>query len=74
MSLELHDRLEAIADLRQLVGLVYRNETGERVRVQAKLDSLYTEAHGDYCRLSNGLIIRLDRLESVRIDGMAVWG
>ena len=74
VSCELHDKLEAISTLRQLAGLVYRTETGDRVQTSAKINDIYAENNADYCKLSDGSVLRMDRLESVKIDGVTVWG
>lgn len=57
------DYLEAAAVLRQVARIVYLDETHQRQEIQAKVLDIYAKEGADWCKLDNGTIIRLDRIE-----------
>lgn len=57
------DYLEAAAVLHQVARIVYLDETNQRQEVQAKVIDIYAKDGADWCKLDNGTIIRLDRIE-----------
>ncbi len=65
-----YDELEAIATLRKLVLIHYKDETGAEQEVQARISNLYTRDSEEFIVLDNGLEFRLDRLISA--DGKPV--
>lgn len=60
-----HDRLEALATLRQTCQISYRTVTGEIVEVQDRIVDVYAANQADFLKLKDGTEIRLDRLISV---------
>ncbi|PSB46832.1 hypothetical protein C7B80_11690 [Cyanosarcina cf. burmensis CCALA 770] len=60
-----HDRLEALATLRQICQISYRTVTGEIVEVQDRIVDVYAANQADFLKLKDGTEIRLDRLISV---------
>lgn len=62
-----HDRLLAHATLRQTVEITFRTEANAPQTVHARITDVYTREGAEYCVLSTGETIRLDRL--VRVDG-----
>jgi Rho-binding antiterminator len=68
----LHDRLEALATLRQECDVVYRNADGERRETRERIVDVFARAGEELVKLESGTEIRLDRLEAV--DGVAYGG
>lgn len=60
-----HDRLEALATLRQICQISYRTVTGEIVEVQDRIVDVYAANQADFLKLKDETEIRLDRLISV---------
>ena len=60
-----HDQLEALATLRQLCQISYRNAVGAIVEVQDQIVDVYAANKDDFLKLKDGTEIRLDRLISV---------
>lgn len=69
VSCDFHDRIEAMATLRQPCKIVYRNETDERVTAEGLIVDVYAANHADYLKLEDGTEIRMDRV--VSIDGQS---
>lgn len=65
VSCDFHDELEALATLRQVCQVIYRNESDEVIEVCDRIVDVYAAHHADYMRLSNGAEIRLERVISV---------
>ena len=57
------DYLEAAAVLRQISDITYFDDSDKRQEIQAKIVDLYAAGGADWCKLDNGTIIRLDRIE-----------
>jgi Rho-binding antiterminator len=68
----LHDRLEALATLRQECDVVYRDADGERRETRERIVDVFARAGEELVRLESGTEIRLDRLEAV--EGVAYGG
>ncbi|MEL6157678.1 MAG: hypothetical protein AAGJ95_04550 [Cyanobacteria bacterium J06554_11] len=68
----LHDKLEAIATLRRSAQITYRDAAGETTEIESKIVDIYADDGADYCKLDNGAIVRLDRLQSVSAGGEKV--
>ncbi|OWY64287.1 hypothetical protein B7486_48095 [cyanobacterium TDX16] len=62
---DFHDRLEALATLRQTCRISYYTVTGEIVEVQERIVDVYAANRADFLKLKDGTEIRLDRLISV---------
>lgn len=60
-----HDRLEALATLRQPCQIIYCNAAGEIVEVHDQIVDIYAANKADFLKLKDGTEIRLDRLISV---------
>ena len=65
VSCDFHDRLEAIATLRQICRIVYRQAADETTEVAGRIVDVYAADHADYLKLEDGSVIRLDRIVSV---------
>jgi len=63
-----HDQLEALATLRQVCQITYRNAAEEVVEVLTQIVDVYAANHADFLRLKDGTQIRLDRL--IAVDGI----
>ena len=57
------DYLEAAAVLRQVSHIIYLDDDAQRQEIQAKIVDIYAADGADWCKLDNGTIIRLDRIE-----------
>ncbi|MGV2829168.1 hypothetical protein [Myxosarcina sp. GI1(2024)] len=64
VSCELHDRLEAIATLKQECQITFQDEDGQLVRASGQIVDVYADENADWCKLSDDTTIRLDRIES----------
>lgn len=65
-----YDELEAIATLKKVVSIVYRDEQGEEVSATTRITNLFTRKKEEFMVLENGTEFRLDRLVSA--DGKVV--
>ncbi|MDJ0651249.1 MAG: hypothetical protein QNJ60_21350 [Xenococcaceae cyanobacterium MO_188.B19] len=65
VSCDLHEHLKAIADSAEECGLTYINKEGKLIRSLGKIIKIYSEKGQDWCQLSNGSIIRFDRIETI---------
>lgn len=65
VSCDLYDKLEAMATLHRTGQITYRSESGETVEVSDEIVDVYARGGADYCRLSQGTVIRLDRLVAI---------
>lgn len=63
-----YDYFEAFAVQRQIVTVVYLNEGGESIRVQSRIQDLFSREKVEYVLLENGTRIRLDYVEE--LEGM----
>lgn len=60
-----HDELEAIATLRQIVPIVYRDVEDQVQTVNSRIVDIYAANGADYLKLQDDTVIRLDYLVSV---------
>jgi len=65
----LQDKLEAAATLKRIASITYLNETGEKATANGKIVDIYAQNGADYCKIEDGSIIRLDKLETVEAGG-----
>ncbi len=65
VSCDLHKHLKAIADSAEECGLTYINKEGKLIRSLGKIVKIYSEKGQDLCQLSDGSIIRFDRIETI---------
>lgn len=65
----LQDKLEATATLKRVANISYRNEAGEKETVEGKIVDIYAEDGADYCKVEDGTVIRLDKLETLEAGG-----
>ncbi|MBE9030275.1 hypothetical protein IQ266_11085 [filamentous cyanobacterium LEGE 11480] len=56
------DRLESAAVLRQTCDITYKNTNGERIKTQSKIIDVHTTDGADWCKLTDGMIVRLDQI------------
>lgn len=59
-----HDQLEALATLRQICQISYRNAAEEIVEVRTQIVDVYAANKANFLKLKDGTAIRLDRLLS----------
>lgn len=62
---DFHDELEALATLRQVCQITYRNADNQVVDVQGQIVDIYTADRAEFLKLKNGTEIRLDQIVSV---------
>ena len=60
-----HDELEALAILRQVSQVVYRDPQDNIQTVNSKIIDVYAANRADFIKLQDGTVIRLDHLVSV---------
>ena len=65
VNCDLHEYLKAIADSAEECGLTYINKEGKLTRSLGKIVKIYSESGLDCCQLSNGSIIRFDKIETI---------
>ncbi len=65
ISCDLHDHLLAIANHQKECCLTYLNEEGKFAKVQGQIIEIYTADGSDWCQISDGSKIRLDRIEEI---------
>lgn len=68
----LHNKLEATATLKRVAHIAYQTEAGDTTTVESKIVDIYANDGADYCKLEDGTVIRLDRLQSVSAGGEKV--
>jgi Rho-binding antiterminator len=68
VSCDLYDRLEAIATLKQECCLSYINEEGQMTKVRGRIVDVYGDEGIEWCKLSEGSQIRLDKIESIEYN------
>ena len=65
VNCDLHEYLKVIAYSAEECGLTYTNEEGKLIRSLGKIVKIYSESGLDWCKLSNGSIIRFDKIETI---------
>ena len=65
VSCDLHEHLSAIAYSEEECGLTYTNGEGKLTRSLGQIVKIYAEKGLDWCKLSDGSIIRFDRIEII---------
>ena len=65
VSCDLHDHLSAIANQQQECCLTYLDEEGKFAKVQGQIIKIYVVDGSDWCHISDGSRIRLDRIEEI---------
>ena len=65
VSCDLHDHLSAIATSKKECCLTYLNEEGKFAQVQGQIIDIYAVDGSDWCQISDGSRIRLDRIEEI---------
>jgi len=65
VSCDLHDHLSAIANHKKECCLTYLNEEGKFAKVQGRIIKIYDSNGSDWCQVSDGSRIRLDRIEEI---------
>jgi len=64
---DFHDELEALAVKRRTCEIVYRDDAGDPVTVEDRIEDIYARNREEFLKLKSGLTIRLDRL--IEVDG-----
>ena len=65
ISCDYYDELTLLAMRHTICPIIYQNEKGARLTINASIKDIYTRGDGEFLLLSNGEEIRLDRLVSV---------
>ena len=65
VSCDLYDHLSAIAAKKKECCLTYLNEEGKFAKVQGLIIDIYDANGSDWCQISDGSRIRLDRIEEI---------
>ena len=65
VSCDLSDHLWAIANCQKECCLTYLNEEGKFAQVQGQIIKIYAVDGSDWCQISDGSKIRLDRIEEI---------
>lgn len=68
VSCELHDSLEATATLKKECHITYRNENNEPTEVRGRIVDVYSSDDGEWCKMIDDTVIRLDRIEKFEPD------
>ena len=68
-SCDLYDYLSAIANHKKECCLTYLNEEGQFAEVQGQIIEIYDANGADWCKVSDGSRIRLDRIEEIAQNG-----
>lgn len=69
----LQDKLEAIATLHRTADITYQTDSGETASAKSQVVDIYADSGADYCKLENGTVIRLDKLQTIEAGGEKVW-
>lgn len=68
----LQDKLEAIATLKRTANITYQTSAGETAATASKVIDIYADSGADYCKLEDGTVIRLDKLQTIEAGGEKV--
>ncbi len=68
ISCELSDRLEEIATLKRQCTITYRDDKDEFTKVGGQIVDIYAADGADWCKLSDGTVIRLDKIEEFQSE------
>ena len=68
LSCELSDRLEEIALLKRHCIITYSNEQNQFIQVNGQIVDIYAADGADWCKLKDGQVIRLDRIEDFQMQ------
>ncbi len=64
VSCDLHAHLEEIATRQRQCRITYRESADKLTQVRGKITEFYAAEGLDWCRLGNGRLIRIDRIEA----------
>ncbi len=62
---DLHEHLKAIASFGKECRLTYIDKEGKLIRKLGQIIDIYEAEGVDWCKLSEGSIIRVDRIETI---------
>ena len=65
---KLFDRLRATATMDKECSITYRNENNEPTEVRGRIVDVYSSGDGEWCKLSDNTVIRLDKIEKFELD------
>ena len=63
VSCDLRDILEKIATRKRQCTITYRNKSDKFTEVSGQIVDIYAAEGADWCKLDNGSVIRLDKIE-----------
>lgn len=67
ISCDLYDKLESMATLHRTGTMTYKGESGDIQEATDEIVDIYAKDGADYCKLSQGTVIRLDQLTAVSV-------
>ena len=65
---ELFDRLRATATTQKECSVTYRNENDEPTQVRGRIVDVYSSDEGEWCKMIDDTVIRLDRIEKFELN------
>ena len=64
VSCDLHAHLEAIATQKRQCRITYRERADKLTQVSGQIVDIYAAEDGDWCKLGDGRLIRIERIEA----------
>lgn len=65
---KLFDRLRATATMEQECEITYLDEQKEPITVRGRIVDVYSSDNGEWCKLVDDTVIRLDRIEQFELN------
>ena len=65
---KLFDRLRATATVGKECSITYRNENNDTTEVQGRIVDVYSSDDGEWCKMIDDTVIRLDRIENFELN------
>ena len=65
---KLFDRLRATATMDKECSITYLNENNESTEVRGRIVDVFSSDDGEWCKMIDDTVIRLDRIENFELD------
>ena len=65
---KLFDRLRATATMDKECSITYKNENNESTEVRGRIVDVFSSDDGEWCKMIDDTVIRLDRIENFELD------
>ena len=65
---KLFDRLRTTATMDKECSITYLNENNEPTEVRGRIVDVYSSDDGEWCKMIDDTVIRLDRIEKFELD------